>query len=93
VGNLGYVTDAKSLPDQAREVLQGVDVLVLNALWFGKPHASHFNVEEAVEAARSLGAGRTYLTHLTHRVRQAELDARLPQGVFGAYDGLTVEID
>lgn len=93
VGNLGYVTDAKSLPDQAREVLHGVDVLVLNALWFGKPHASHFNVEEAVEAAGSLGAGRTYLTHLTHRVRQAELDARLPRGVFGAYDGLTVEID
>lgn len=92
VGNLGYVTDAKSLPDQARDVLQGVDVLVLNALWFGKPHASHFNVEEAVEAARSLGAGRTYLTHLTHRVRQSELDARLPEGVYGAYDGLTVEV-
>lgn len=93
VGKLGYVTDAKSLPDQARQALQGVEVLVLNALWFGKPHASHFNVEEAIEAARSLGARRTYLTHLTHRVRQAELDERLPEGVFGAYDGLTVEID
>jgi phosphoribosyl 1,2-cyclic phosphate phosphodiesterase len=92
VGNLGYVTDAKSLPDQARHVLEGVDVLVLNALWFGKTHASHFNVEEAVEASRSLGAGRTYLTHLTHRVRQAELDERLPHGVYGAYDGLSVEI-
>ncbi|MEX0837458.1 MAG: MBL fold metallo-hydrolase [Gemmatimonadota bacterium] len=93
VGKLGYVTDAKMLPDDAKAVLQGVDVLVLNALWFGPPHSSHFNVEEAVEAARSLGARRTYLTHLTHKVRQAELDERLPDGVYGAYDGLQVEIE
>ena len=92
VGRLGYVTDAKSLTDEARTALEGVDVLVLNALWFGRPHASHFNVEEAVDAARSLGASRTYLTHLTHKVRHAELDARLPDGVYGAYDGLSVEI-
>ena len=92
VGSLGYVTDAKSLTDEACEALEGVEVLVLNALWFGSPHASHFNVEEAVEAARSLGAKRTYLTHLTHKVRQSELEARLPEGVYGAYDGLSVEI-
>jgi phosphoribosyl 1,2-cyclic phosphate phosphodiesterase len=93
VGKLGYVTDAKSLPPDALAALRGVEVLVLNALWFGRPHASHFNVEEALEAARTLGARRTYLTHLTHRVTQAELDARLPEGVYGAYDGLTVEVD
>lgn len=93
VGRLGYVTDAKSLPPGAMELLNGVDVLVLNALWFGRPHASHFNIEEAIEAARAVGARRTFLTHLTHKVTQAELDARLPEGVEGAYDGLTVEID
>jgi phosphoribosyl 1,2-cyclic phosphate phosphodiesterase len=92
VGDLGYVTDAKTLPEEAKEILSGVDVLVLNALWFGKPHGSHFNIEEAVEAAQEVGAGRTYLTHLTHRVRQAELDERLPTAVFAAYDGLEVEI-
>ncbi|HUP51462.1 MAG TPA: MBL fold metallo-hydrolase [Longimicrobiales bacterium] len=93
VGDLGYVTDAKLLPDEAMATLRGVKVLVLNALWFGKPHASHFNVEEAIEASRAVGAGRTYLTHLTHRVTQAELDERLPEGVYAAFDGLTVEID
>lgn len=93
VGKLGYVTDAKALPGDALDELEGVSVLVLNALWFGRPHASHFNVEEAVEAARRVGAERTYLTHLTHRVRHAELDERLPAGVYGAYDGLTVEVD
>ena len=92
VGSLGYVTDGKSLSPEAIEILSGVDVLVLNALWFGRPHPSHFNIEEAVEAAREVGARRTYLTHLTHRVTHAELLERLPEGVLPAYDGLTVEV-
>ena len=91
-GDLGYVTDGKSLPPEAIEILRGVDVLVLNALWFGRPHPSHFNIEEAVEAARVVGARRTYLTHLTHRVTHRELLDRLPEGVFPAYDGLSVEV-
>jgi phosphoribosyl 1,2-cyclic phosphate phosphodiesterase len=92
VGALGYVTDAKSLPAETEAALSGVRVLVLNALWFGHPHPTHFSVEEAVEAARAVGAERTYLTHLSHRVSQAELDRRLPEGVFAAYDGLVVEL-
>lgn len=93
VGGLGYVTDAKALPADALDVLEGVDVLVLNALWFGRPHGSHFNVEEAIEASRTVGARETYLTHLTHRVTHRELLERLPDGVFPAYDGLVVEVD
>jgi phosphoribosyl 1,2-cyclic phosphate phosphodiesterase len=93
VGGLGYVTDGKLLPDETLATLRGVDVLVLNALWFGRPHPSHFNVEEAIEAARTVGARRTYLTHLTHRVRHAELLERLPEGVFPAYDGLVIEVE
>jgi phosphoribosyl 1,2-cyclic phosphate phosphodiesterase len=92
VGGLGYVTDGKMLPPETVSVLRGVDVLVLNALWFGKTHASHFNVEEAIEAAREVGARRTYLTHLTHRVTHRELLDRLPDGILPAYDGLTVEV-
>jgi phosphoribosyl 1,2-cyclic phosphate phosphodiesterase len=92
VGPLGYVTDAKFLPSEAVDTLRGVDVLVLNALWFGKPHASHFNIEEAIEASLSVGARRTYLTHLTHRVLHTELEEKLPAGVYAAFDGLTVEI-
>lgn len=93
VGDLGYVTDGKLLPDEAIRRLEGVKVLVLNALWFGRPHATHFNVEEAVEAARVIGAERTYLTHLSHRVTHAELLERLPAGILPAYDGLSVEVE
>ncbi|HEU0301734.1 MAG TPA: MBL fold metallo-hydrolase, partial [Longimicrobium sp.] len=52
VGALGYVTDGKMLPERTVQALRGVRVLVLNALWFGHPHPTHFSVEEAVEAAR-----------------------------------------
>jgi phosphoribosyl 1,2-cyclic phosphate phosphodiesterase len=92
-GPLGYVTDAKSLPPAAREILQGVRVLVLNALWHGDPHPTHFNIEEALATARALGARRTWLTHLTHRVRHAALEAELPPGFGPAHDGLVIDID
>ena len=92
VGDLGYITDAKTLGPGAREALDGVTTLVLNALWFGNPHPTHLNVEEAVELAGQIGAEITYLTHLTHRVRHAELEERLPDHVRPAYDGLTVEV-
>ena len=91
-GPLGYITDAKRLPDRTREALAGVRVLVLNALWYGNPHPTHLNVEEAIEVARAVGAERTYLVHLTHRVRHQELEERLPAGILPAYDGLTVDI-
>ena len=91
-GHLGYITDAKFLPDDVIAKLRGVRVLVLNALWFGNPHPTHFNVEEALEAAAQVGAERTYFTHLTHRMRHADMASRLPAGVEPAYDGLTIEI-
>ncbi len=93
VGDLGYVTDAKTLPSETLRRLEGVRLLVLNALWFGRPHPSHFNVEEAVEMAERVGAEVTYLTHLTHRTSHDELERRLPPGVRPAWDGLTVEVD
>lgn len=92
IGDLGYITDAKSLPDHVVDALRGVKVLVLNALWKGKPHPTHLTVEEAVATAAEIGAERTFLTHLSHRVRHAELVDSLPPGVEPAYDGLTIEI-
>ncbi len=92
-GPLGYITDAKSIPPESLDRLAGVRVLVLNALWYGNPHPTHMNVEEAIDIARTIGAERTLLTHLTHRVAHASLEATLPAGVEPAYDGLVIELD
>lgn len=91
-GRLGYITDAKRLDERALDALRGVQVLVLNALWRGNPHPTHFSVEEAVDTARMIGAEQTFLTHLAHRARHADLAATLPAGVAPAYDGLVVEV-
>lgn len=91
IGNLGYITDAKEIPDDAVSALRGVDVLVLNAL-FRTQHPTHLSVSEAVGAAQKIGARQTWLTHLTHRTGHAELEAELPPGIAPAFDGLTVEI-
>jgi phosphoribosyl 1,2-cyclic phosphate phosphodiesterase len=92
VGNLGYITDAKRLPKRTREALEGVRVLVLNALWFGNEHPTHFNVEEAVAVALDIGAEATYLTHISHQASHEQLLARLPAGIEPSYDGLNVRI-
>jgi phosphoribosyl 1,2-cyclic phosphate phosphodiesterase len=92
IGKLGYVTDAKELPDEAVRAFRGVSVLVLNAL-FRTPHPTHLSVSEAVAAAKKVGARQTWLTHLTHRTGHAELEAELPPGIAPAFDGLTVQVD
>lgn len=92
IGNLGYITDAKELPEDAVRAFRGVDVLVLNAL-FRKPHPTHLSVSEAVSAAQKIGARETWLTHLTHRTGHAELEAELPRGIAPAFDGLTVHVN
>ncbi|MCC6245580.1 MAG: MBL fold metallo-hydrolase [Gemmatimonadaceae bacterium] len=92
VGDIGYVTDAKSLPDRAREVLQGVRVLVLNAL-LRREHPTHLSIKEAIATAQSIGAERTFFTHLTHDNFHAELAAELPPGISPAFDGLVVTLD
>lgn len=91
VGSMAYLTDVKSIPDSVMESLVGLDVLVLNAL-LSHPHPLHLSVPEAVEAARRVGARRTFFTHLTHEFTHAALAAMLPPGIAPAHDGLVIDL-
>ena len=91
VGPIAYVTDAKRIPPDAMAAFRGVEVLVLNAL-LRTSHPTHLSFAEAIDAARVIGAQRTYLTHLTHHSRHADLEAELPRGIAPAFDGLTVRV-
>jgi phosphoribosyl 1,2-cyclic phosphate phosphodiesterase len=92
IGPVGYVTDAKMIPDDALALLAGVKVLVLNAL-FHQSHPTHLSFDEAVGVSRRIGAERTFLTHITHNDSHADLEANLPAGVYPAFDGLQVTVD
>jgi phosphoribosyl 1,2-cyclic phosphate phosphodiesterase len=89
VGEIAYVTDAKSIPPAVIDILRGVEVLVINAL-FRTEHPTHLSLTEAIAVSREIGADRTYLTHLTHENFHADLEAELPRGVSPAFDGLVV---
>jgi phosphoribosyl 1,2-cyclic phosphate phosphodiesterase len=92
VGPLAYLTDVKTIPDPVAAALEGLDVLVLNAL-LPRPHPLHLSIPEAVAAAQRIGARRTFFTHLTHDATHAALAARLPPGIAPAYDGLVIDLD
>jgi len=92
VGRFAYLTDASSIPEASWPLLQGLDVLVLNALR-ERPHPTHFNLSGALAVAGTVGARRTLLTHLSHEVAHAATSAALPAGVELAYDGLELALD
>lgn len=92
VGNFAYITDCSHLPRESMARINGLDVLVINALRREK-HPMHFTLREALAAIKSLAPRRAYLTHISHEMGfSKELELELPQGVFMGYDGLTIEV-
>lgn len=93
IGKLAYITDMKTIPEEEIALLQGIDVLVVNALRFTKEHHSHMLVDEALAFAGRTSAKRVFFTHMCHDIGlHAEVNKILPDGVELAYDGETVEI-
>jgi len=91
IGNFSYITDANSIPNETYSLLEGSEILVLNALQ-KEPHISHFTLEQAIEQARRIGAKNTYFTHISHRLGvHEEIEKELPEGVHLAYDGLKLK--
>jgi phosphoribosyl 1,2-cyclic phosphate phosphodiesterase len=91
IGRFAYLTDCSRIPDESWALLEGLEVVVLDALR-ERPHPTHFTIDEAVDAARRIGAARTYFTHMCHDLGHAATNARLPPGMELSYDGLVVEL-
>lgn len=92
IGGLGYITDCSRLPEDTFQALEGIEVLVLDALRH-RPHPTHFTVEQAVEAAARIGARETYFVHMTHDLDHETTNRAFPAGMALAYDGLRVEFE
>jgi phosphoribosyl 1,2-cyclic phosphate phosphodiesterase len=91
IGNFAYCTDTNFISDQSMARLEGLDVLILDALRYHK-HPTHFTVDESLEIVEKLKPKQTYFTHIAHQIKHSDLDPKLPDGVNLGYDNLTIEL-
>lgn len=90
-GNAAYITDVSTIPESSFALLEGLDTLVISALRH-VPHPSHATVDQAVRWAERIGARQTWFTHISHDLGHEETNARLPEGIALAHDGLTLPV-
>lgn len=93
IGDFSYVTDASFISDEEKQKLKNSDILVINALRKSK-HISHFSLDEAIDVINEVKPRKAYITHLSHFIGlHKKIEQNLPENIFLAYDGLTVEIN
>lgn len=90
IGNFAYITDCSKIPEESYELLTGVEQLIIGALR-ETPHATHFSIAQALEAAERIAPKRAYLTHLSHEVSHTRVETITPSWAGPAWDGLTLE--
>jgi len=89
MGNVAFCTDVSEIPEESWPLLEKLDVLVLDALR-DRPHPTHFSLQQALNVVQRVQPQRTYFTHISHWLEHDEANARLPEGVELAYDGLRI---
>jgi len=90
--SLAYCTDVSTIPPETYPDLQGLDVLVLDALRF-RHHPTHMTVEQALNVVGQVQPREAYFTHITHDIRHAVVEPQLPENVHLAYDDLRIDVD
>jgi phosphoribosyl 1,2-cyclic phosphate phosphodiesterase len=87
IKNFAYITDCSAISENELKKLEGLKILVLNALRI-RPHPTHLNLQQAIEIAKILKPKKTYFTHLTHDILHDRINTTLPKGIELAYDGI-----
>ena len=89
-GPIAYTTDVVQLPDSAFDILKGIDTWIIGTL-IDRPHPTHAHVDKALDWIDRVGPRRGVLTHLGYGFDFDTLQARLPDHVEPAFDGLIIE--
>lgn len=86
-----YVTDVSEIPESSIPLLEGLDILILDALRH-KPHPTHLSLAQAVAMVERLKPRRAFFTHIAHDLGHQATNSALPSHVKLAYDGLKLEL-
>ena len=91
IGDLTYITDAKTISVAAKEKIKGSKTLIINAL-HKESHISHFNLDEALKFISEINPQKAFLTHISHLFgKHKVIEENLPDNVHLAYDGLSID--
>ena len=90
-GAAAYLTDFSSVLQDSKDLLRGLDDFILDALRY-TPHPMHSNVAQSLALVKELCPKRAWFTHICHDLGHTEANAKLPEGVQLAYDGLKFEV-
>lgn len=90
-GKVAYCTDTNHIPRTSWPLLEGLDVLILDALR-DRPHETHFSLSEAIRVAKRLQPKQTFFTHISHDLEHEATCIRLPSCMELAYDGLRIPL-
>lgn len=88
-GGIAYAPDVSFMPEESKQHLRDLDVLILDALRY-TPHPTHFSLEEALALIAEVKPRRAVLTNLHTDLDYDALSAQLPPGVEPAFDGMTI---
>jgi phosphoribosyl 1,2-cyclic phosphate phosphodiesterase len=91
VGRAAYLTDFSTVPETSKQLLRGLDDLILDALR-DVPHPMHSTVSQSLALVAELQPRRAWFTHICHDLPHEETNRRLPAHVRLAYDGLSFEV-
>jgi phosphoribosyl 1,2-cyclic phosphate phosphodiesterase len=91
-GRTAYLTDHSEIPEESYALLEGLEVLFLDALRH-KPHPTHSTVEASLKAVERIRPQRAFFTHISHDLRHESTQSQLPPHVRLAYDTLELEVD
>ena len=93
IGSFVYCTDFKNFPQKTLDRWRGqIDTMVASGVHF-KEHPTHSNVPQTIRLFQKLQVRRGIITHLSHQVEYERDSERLPENIFFAYDGLSLEVE
>lgn len=87
---IGYASDCSALPDEAVDLLKGVDLMVLDCLR-KREHPTHLTLDRNLGYMDRIAPKRGLLVHMCHDISHADYLRELPPHISPAYDGLEVE--
>uniref|UniRef100_A0A2P2KVS4 Uncharacterized protein MANES_04G140400 n=2 Tax=Rhizophora mucronata TaxID=61149 RepID=A0A2P2KVS4_RHIMU len=98
-GNISYISDVSEIPDETYPLLEGSEILILDALRPDRSSSTHFGLPRALEEVRKVQPKRTLFTGMMHLMDHEKVNEDLMKlmdteglDVQLSYDGLRIPV-